>query len=100
MPEQKMRVKGDKAADAGLVMERTCAKSGEDVVYGIEPLWYIGLLTDAQKHAGYFVAQDYDFIHLFCKDKSGIPRCVAVFLYETARVKEIRDAAEADQALP
>jgi len=54
---------------------------------------YIGLLTDAQKRAGFFIAQDEDFIYLFHRDE-GKPIIVSIFLYETATVKEVRDAAE------
>lgn len=54
---------------------------------------YIGLLTHQQKQAGYFVAQDEDFIYLFHRNE-GKPNIVAIFLYETATVKEIRDAAD------
>lgn len=56
---------------------------------------FIGLLTHSQKQAGYFVSQDEDFIYLFHRD-AGDPRIVAIFLYETARVKEIRDMAGLD----
>lgn len=54
---------------------------------------YIGLLTDTQKQAGYVVAQDDDFIFIFHRG-DGNPILIAVFPYETATVKEIRDAAE------
>ena len=54
---------------------------------------YVGLLTHAQKQAGYVVAQDDDFIFVF-RHGDGNPIPVAVFPYETATVKEIRDAAE------
>ena len=54
---------------------------------------FTGLLTDAQKRAGLFVAQDEDFIYLFRRN-SGKAEPIAVFLYETATVKEIRDKAE------
>lgn len=55
---------------------------------------YIGLLTDQQKRAGYFVTQDEDFIYLFKRDGNytGNHRIVAIFPYETATVKEIREA--------
>jgi hypothetical protein len=56
---------------------------------------FIGLLTDEQKRAGYFVAQDEDFIYLFHAD-DGRGRLVACFDYQTATVKEIRDRADAD----
>ena len=60
---------------------------------------YEGLLTDTQKRAGYFVTQDEDFIYLWHGDKRTgeephDPMIIAVFLYETARVKEIREKAE------
>ena len=54
---------------------------------------FIGLLTDKQKQAGYFVSQDEDFIYLFHRD-DGFPKCIGIFTYETATVKEIRDKAE------
>lgn len=53
---------------------------------------YIGLLTHQQKQAGYFVSQDEDFIYLYYRNE-GEPSIIAIFLYETATVKEIRDAA-------
>jgi len=57
-------------------------------------LQYIGLLTDAQKRAGLFVAQsDEEFIFLFYAYE-GKPRLIAVFNYQVATVKEIRDKAE------
>ena len=56
---------------------------------------FIGLLSHNQKQAGYFVAQDDDFIYLFHRDE-GNPRIVSVFLYETATVKQIREKALAD----
>lgn len=55
---------------------------------------YIGLLTHQQKQAGYFITQDEDFIYLFHRGRE-TPIPIAVFLYDTATVKEIRDAAEA-----
>lgn len=51
---------------------------------------YIGLLTDQQKRAGYFATQDDDFIYLW-HGRDGFPNIIAVFLYETVTVKEIRD---------
>ena len=53
---------------------------------------YIGLLTDAQKRAGYFVTQDEDFVYLWHR-RNGNPECIKVFLYEDVRLKEIREAA-------
>ena len=54
---------------------------------------FIGLLTHQQKQAGYFVSQDEDFIYLFHR-ANGNPRMIAIFPYEIATVKEIRDKAE------
>lgn len=54
---------------------------------------YIGLLTHTQKQAGFFATQDEDFIYLF-HGKNGNAICKAIFEYETARVKEIREKAE------
>ena len=54
---------------------------------------YIGLLTDKQKRAGFFVGQDEDFIFLW-HGNNGYPDIIAVFLYENATVKQIRDCAE------
>ena len=54
---------------------------------------YIGLLTHQQKQAGFCITQDQDFIYLW-HGKNGIAMCRAVFLYENATVKEIRDTAE------
>lgn len=54
---------------------------------------YIGLLTHQQKQAGYFVSQDDDFVWLW-KANGGSPDIVAVFLYETVTIKQVRDAAE------
>lgn len=56
---------------------------------------FIGLLTHQQKQAGYFVSQDEDFIYLFHRN-DGNPRIVAILLYETTKVKEIRDIAQVD----
>ena len=54
---------------------------------------YIGLLTHQQKQVGFFVTQDEDFIYLW-QGKNGHPYIISTFLYEQARVKEIRDSAE------
>jgi hypothetical protein len=54
---------------------------------------FIGLLTHEQKQAGYFVSQDDDFIYLWHGVNSKADS-VAIFLYETATVREIRGAAE------
>jgi len=53
---------------------------------------YIGLLTDQQKRAGYFVGQDEDFIYLWHR-RNGNPDIIAIFLYDTATIKQIREAA-------
>ena len=55
---------------------------------------YIGLLTHQQKQAGYFVTQDEDFIWLWHGRNSNHPNCIGIFLYDRARVKEIRDYAQ------
>jgi len=54
---------------------------------------FIGLLTNSQKQAGYFVCQDEDFIYLFHR-ANGNPRIVGIFDYETVIVREIRETAE------
>lgn len=54
---------------------------------------YIGLLTHQQKQAGYFVTQNEDFIWIWHR-RNGNPICIAIFLYEDAKVKEIREVAE------
>ena len=54
---------------------------------------FIGLLTDRQKRAGYFVTQDDDFIYVYHRD-AGNPKIVAIFPYETATIKEVRDETE------
>lgn len=56
---------------------------------------YIGLLTHQQKQAGYFVGQDEDFIFLW-HGNNGYPDIIAVFFYENATVKQIRDFAQRD----
>lgn len=53
----------------------------------------IGLLTDKQKRAGLFITQDADFIYLFYRN-GGKPGIVAIYLYDTATIKEIRETAE------
>ena len=55
---------------------------------------FIGLLTHEQKQAGFFISQDEDFIYLWRGRNSHKPDLIAVFLYETATVKEIREKAE------
>lgn len=54
---------------------------------------FIGLLTHQQKQAGLFVTQDEDFIFLWHR-RNGTPDIIAVFLYESATVKQIRETAE------
>ena len=54
---------------------------------------WIGLLTDEQKRAGYAISQDDDFIWLW-KARNGNAELVAVFLYDNATVKEIREKAQ------
>jgi len=54
-----------------------------------------GLLADKQHRMGYGTTQDEDFIYLW-HGKNGDARLVACFLYETARIKEIRDRLEQD----
>jgi len=56
---------------------------------------YEGLLTDAQKRAGYFVTQDPDFVYLWHR-RDGNPDIIAIFLYEDCRIKQVREAADAD----
>ena len=56
---------------------------------------YIGLLTHEQKQAGYFVSQDEDFIYVW-RNNNGKPCPIAIFLYDTATVKEIRESAQKD----
>lgn len=55
---------------------------------------YVGLLTDAQKRMGLFVAQDDDFVYLLHRG-NGNPKMVAVFDYEIVTIKEIRQTADA-----
>lgn len=59
---------------------------------------YIGLLTHAQKQAGYFVSQDDDFIYLWHsrnRDRDN-PTLVAVWLYDLVKVKDVREIAQVD----
>lgn len=56
---------------------------------------FIGLLTHEQKQAGYFVSQDEDFVYVFHRN-NGMPRLIAIFNYETARIKQVRDCATDD----
>jgi len=54
---------------------------------------FIGLLTHTQKQAGYFVSQDEDFVWLW-KEKDNKPDIVAVFLYENATIKQVREECQ------
>ena len=67
-------------------------------ISGATRVIFIGLLTHQQKQIGYFVSQDEDFIYLFQR-RDGIPWPVAIFPYETATVKEIRDKANEDTGI-
>ena len=61
---------------------------------------YIGLLTHQQKQAGYFATQNEDFVWLWHR-RNGNPNCIAIFLYQDVKVKDIRETAEKDrQELP
>lgn len=57
---------------------------------------FIGLLTDRQKRAGYFITQDEDFIFLWHGKNTDKPECVGTFLFQLATVTEIRAMAEVD----
>jgi len=54
---------------------------------------YEGLLTETQKRAGYFVTQDKDFIFIW-HGRNGNPDCVAIFLYDDVKLKEIRETVD------
>ncbi len=54
---------------------------------------YVGLLTDTQKRAGYFISQDEDFVWLWHK-RNGNPDIIGVFLYQNATIKQVRDHAQ------
>lgn len=54
---------------------------------------FIDLLTDQQREAGLFVAQAEDVIYLFHRADDTL-KIIAVFPYETATVRGIRDIAE------
>ena len=56
---------------------------------------FIGLLSHAQKQAGYFVSQDEDFVWLW-KARNGRADIKAVFLYETVTIKQVRETAQKD----
>jgi len=58
-----------------------------------EQMKFIGLLAHELKQAGYFVSQDDDFVWLW-KANKGKPDIVAIFLYDLATIKEIRETAE------
>jgi len=60
----------------------------------VDILKYEGLLTDAQKRAGYFVTQDEDFVFVWRSKPH--PEPIAVFLYNTCRIKDCRDAVDRD----
>jgi len=62
----------------------------------MDDMQFVGLLADKQKRAGYFITQTRDFLWLWHR-RNGNPICVAIFLYENATVKEIREAAERDK---
>ena len=55
---------------------------------------WIGLLTDEQKRAGYFVSQDDDFVWLWRGENTDHPDIIGVWLYEHCRIKDIRDKAQ------
>ena len=57
---------------------------------------FIGLLTHEQKQAGYLVSQDEDFIFLWRGRNTNHPKCVGIFLFDFAKVRDIREAAELD----
>ena len=56
---------------------------------------YEGLLTETQKRAGYFVTQDGEFVFLWHR-RNGNPDCLAIFLYDDVKVREIRESADED----
>lgn len=57
---------------------------------------YCGLLSGQQKCDGYFASQDEDFIYVFHGKNTDQPRLIGVWLYDTATVREIREATERD----
>ena len=59
---------------------------------------YEGLLTDSQKRDGYFVTCDEDFVFVYYK-RNGNPSPIAILLYETVKLKEIRDIVEEHREL-
>ncbi len=56
---------------------------------------FIGLLTHEQKQAGYFVSQTEDFVFLWHR-RNGHPDCIAIFLYDDVKIKQVREAADED----
>ena len=62
---------------------------------------FIGLLTDQQKRAGYFVMQNDDIVCLF-RNNNGQATPIALFPYDTVRIKDLRQATESHfrQELP
>jgi len=54
-----------------------------------------GLLTGAQHCAGYFTTMDKDFVYLWHR-RNGNPVCVAMFLYDDVKVKQVREAVQKD----
>lgn len=51
------------------------------------------VLTHQQKQAGYFVTQNEDFVWVWHR-RNGNPNCIAIFLYDDVKLKEIREIAE------
>ena len=56
---------------------------------------FVGLLSDQQKRASYFVTQDEDFIWLWYGKNTNSPYCIGIFLYLDAKVREIREYCQA-----
>jgi len=52
-----------------------------------------GLLTDKQHHLGYGTTIDEDFVCLW-HGKNSDAKLVAIFLYEIATIKEVRQACQ------
>ena len=67
----------------------------DELEYPSTGMHFMGLLTHTQKRAGYFVNQDPDFVWLW-KARNGHADIVAIFLYENATIKQVRESAEAD----
>ncbi len=55
-----------------------------------------GLLTDRQHRLGYGTMIDEDFVYLVYGDH-GKAQVVAIFDYESAKIKDVRDALEKHQ---